>query len=268
MDQCMRMTQVSTFSMWKASATDFIKYIAQKFNVNRSQIFIVQAHPSDISVIWDTSLHRQTHGENEWQMLGIHATHINATCMTHAALIPQLFDLNAPFARSKQRIKLVANAVSNMNSENKQNSVALVHLSDVPVRGAVKGVQDDDDVLCNEMNSQAQDVDTRFAVWSEREGNVYNALPSCHFGRLVVDKATKSDNVFLNKSKLGTKRRPDRVAKLPPFSALLGAPVDEAGAGLPAPAPKHHLQHPRRRIRHGRPSRVPGHPRRHQRSGR
>ena len=232
MNQCMRMTHVSTFSMWKASAMDFMKYIAQKFNTNRSNIHIVQARPSDISVIWDTSLHRQTHGEKEWQMLGIHATHIKATCMTHATLIPQIFDLNAPFARSKQRIKLVANAVSNMNSDNKQTSIALVHLSDVPVKGAVKGVQDDDDVLCNEMNSQAQDVDTRFAVWSEREGNVFNALPSCHFGRLIADKGTKNDNVFLTKSKLGTKRRPDRVAQLPPFSALLQAESLSADADV------------------------------------
>ena len=232
MDQCMRMTQVSTFSMWKASSTDFIKYIAQKLNVNRANILIVQARPSDISVIWGTSLHGQTHGEKELQMLGIHATHINATCMTHATLIPQNFDLNAPFARSKQRIKLVANAVSNMNSDNKQKSIALVHLSDVATQGAVKGVQDDDDVLCNEMNSQAQDVDTRIAVWSEREGNVFNALPSCHFGRLVVDKATKSDNLFLTKSKLGTKRRPERVAKLPPFSALLQAESLSADADV------------------------------------
>ena len=147
--------------------------------------------------------------------------------------VSQAFDLNAPFARSKQRIKLVANAVGSMNCDHKQKSVALVHLSDVAVKGALKGVQDDDDVLSGEMNSQGQDVDTRIAIWSEREGgNVYNALPSCHFGRLVVDKSTKADNVFLNRSKLGTKRRPDSVAKLPPFSALLQAESLSADADV------------------------------------
>lgn len=39
--------------------------------------------------------------------------------------------------------------------------------------------------------------------------------------RLVVDSKTKGENLWLQKSKLGKQRRPDTVAKLPPFNEML-----------------------------------------------
>lgn len=45
----MKMVNVHTFSMWKTFATDYIKYIAQKHNVNRSSVHVVQVPgPSNV----------------------------------------------------------------------------------------------------------------------------------------------------------------------------------------------------------------------------
>lgn len=70
----------------------------------------------------------------------------------------------------------------------------------------------------------AQDCDTRFALWTERDGSANHkiaSLPSCHFGRLTVNAATKTENEFLLKSKLGLKRRPEKVIKLPKFHDMI-----------------------------------------------
>lgn len=80
-----------------------------------------------------------------------------------------------------------------------------------------------------------KDVDTRFGIWSEREdpGNHHaSSLPAFHFGRIAVCSKTKSSNEFLTKGRLGVKRRPDRVARLPAFKDIMHAESLSADADV------------------------------------
>ena len=133
-----------------------------------------------------------------------------------------LYDLNTSYARTKARVKSIANAVSTLHQDHKTRSCALVSLTDVPVKGALRGVQDDDDVLMQEFGGLAEDCDTRFAVWSDRDQDRSRteALPSCHFGRICVEATSKPENAFL-KGKLGLKRRPNNIVKCPSFGELV-----------------------------------------------
>ena len=139
-----------------------------------------------------------------------------------------LYDMNTPYARSKKGLKAAASLASKMASDNKSRCVVVCLLTDIAVKGAKVGVQDDDDNLIKEFSAEGINVDVRFAVWSERqtaseEDTIDSVLPGCHFGRLGVkaDANMGKTNKFLSKSKLGKKRRPDVVAMLPPFKDLL-----------------------------------------------
>lgn len=104
----------------------------------------------------------------------------------------------------------------------------------MPVKGAVKGVQDDEDTVLSEFGALGLDCDTRFSAWSDRPemGERSTILPSSHFGRLVVDLSSKAENTFLNNSFLGQKRRPLRVATLPAFNKLVQAESLSADADV------------------------------------
>ncbi len=60
-------------------------------------------------------------------------------------------------------------------------------------------------------------------------------MPAFHFGRIAVCSKTKTSNEFLTKARLGVKRRPEKVAKLPAFRDMVNAESLSADAdGDPA----------------------------------
>jgi hypothetical protein len=139
-------------------------------------------------------------------------------------------DLNTPHSRSKSKVKACAQLSHHVMEERPERAVSLVFLSDIPNKGAKFGVQDDDNLVWNEYSAEAIDMDCKFAVMSDRGAAVDTvvvdggALPGCHFGRLgvfVAEGINKHENVFVAKSKLGLRRRPDRAAILPAYRDLL-----------------------------------------------
>jgi hypothetical protein len=142
-----------------------------------------------------------------------------------------LYDLNSPHGRAKTRVKQVASLASTAMGQSPKRSMSVLFLSDIASKAA-KGVQDDDNTLVDECTGESINVDTRFAMWTERRAGdetgdelciIDGALPGCHFGRLgFLSKTATSakEHDIMTKSKLALRRRPDRVVSLPPFRAM------------------------------------------------
>ena len=64
-----------------------------------------------------------------------------------------LYDMNTPYARSKKGLKAAASLASKMASDNKSRCVVVCLLTDIAVKGAKVGVQDDDDNLIKEFSA-------------------------------------------------------------------------------------------------------------------
>jgi hypothetical protein len=79
------------------------------------------------------------------------------------------FDLNCPYGRTKAKVKAVAAAVESICKDNKNRTITLLQLTDLPVKGAPKGCQSDDDTVIEEFNAVSLDDDTRFSMWTERK---------------------------------------------------------------------------------------------------
>ena len=104
-----------------------------------------------------------------------------------------LYDMNVPLSGTKSRIKTVASLASWAATEVPMRSADICITPDIANKGAKFGVQDDESLFLSEWNGVGMNVDTRFSMWTEREGgtedetatNTDGALPSATFGRIA-----------------------------------------------------------------------------------
>ena len=152
------------------------------------------------------------------------------------------FDMNAPHSGSKARVKHVANVASWAAAEIPTRSAIVTVMPDIAGKAAKYGVQDDETTFLDEFNGVGLNVDTRFSMWTEREGDSVaggtneSALPAATFGRLAFhhpkDGSGVKTNAFFANSKLVKNRRPSKIAVMPPFTNILHAESLSADADV------------------------------------
>lgn len=143
------------------------------------------------------------------------------------------YDMNGPLCGTKSRVKAVGGLASWASAESPTHSVGICITPDIANKGAKHGVQDDEANFLSEWNGVGLNVDARFSMWTERDGgqgdeasgNTEGALPAATFGRLAFQHPkqgeTLKNNKFFSSSKLSRLRRPNKIAMMPAFGAIL-----------------------------------------------